>query len=488
MSQKSTNTNKKALKAGVGYTVGNILIKGIAVVSLPIFSRLMSVADYGTYTTFASYVAVLTIIIGLALHVSVKNALYDFPGKLREYCSSVSLMTLLNATVLLTVGLVFAKQIGTLLALDSPLIALLVIESAATALISFYNHILSVDYQYKEYLWLSFAYAIGGILLSVLLILLVYTEKTYYGRAIGATVATVGVALYILFRLYRTAKPKVNKTYWKYGLKISLPIIPHGLSQLVLAQFDRIMIHRIIGSVEAGYYSFAYNVGTIYQVVANSLDTVWTTWFYERMAGKQYAQIRKVANYYAFLLAIGAMGLMLISPEVLLIMGGSKYEAGIACAVPIVLAMFFSAMYHFPAVIEYYYKKTHFIAIGTCAAAVVNIILNAIFIPKFGYVAAAYTTVACYVIYYFVHVFLSAKVHGSVLYSMKWHLFCAVLVVACSVLALTLTNLWIVRYALVVILLGIFAVAVYRKLPELKALLKDKTEKTKNENAEAEGT
>jgi len=252
-----------------------------------------------------------------------------------------------------------------------------------------------------------------------------------------------------------------------------------------LAQFDRIMIHRIIGSLQAGYYSFAYNVGTIYQVVANSLDTVWMTWFYEKMSGKQYGQIRKVATYYACLLAVGAMGLMLISPEVLLIMGGAKYKASIVCAVPIVLAMFFSAMYHFPAAIEYYYKKTHMIAIGTCAAAVINIILNAIFIPMFGYVAAAYTTVACYVIYYFLHVLISKKIHGSVLYSMKWHLLFVLLVVLCSVISLLMIDLWVGRYVCVVILLGAFALAVYKKLPDMKALLKDKREGAKAESSDA---
>ena len=53
---------------------------------------------------------------------------------------------------------------------------------------------------------------------------------------------------------------------------------------------------------------------------------------------------------------------------------------------------------------EYYYKKTKLIALGTMLAAGMNILLNAVFIPTFGYVAAAYTTVACYLLYYLLHV------------------------------------------------------------------------------------
>lgn len=90
----------------------------------------------------------------------------------------------------------------------------------------------------------------------------------------------------------------MNRGFWVYGLKISLPIVPHGLGQLLLAQFDRIMIKRIIGDTEAGLYSFAYNVGMIFQVITNSLDTAWTPWFFEKMEAKDYPSIRRVANGY----------------------------------------------------------------------------------------------------------------------------------------------------------------------------------------------
>lgn len=81
--------------------------------------------------------------------------------------------------------------------------------------------------------------------------------------------------------------------------------------------------------------------------------------------------------------------------------------------------MYYSFLYTLPSSIEYYYKKTVLIAIGTLGAAAVNIALNAYFIPRFGYIAAAYTTVVCYLLYYAIHVFFAWKVHGGILYDMK---------------------------------------------------------------------
>lgn len=62
------------------------------------------------------------------------------------------------------------------------------------------------------------------------------------------------------------------------------------------------------------------------------------------------------------------------------------------------------------------------IAVATMIAAGLNVVLNLIFIPKYGYVAAAYTTLACYIIYYIIHIFFSRRIQGSFLYDMKTHL------------------------------------------------------------------
>ena len=76
MAQKQSGG--KAVKAGIGYTVGNMLVKGITFLTIPLFTRLMSTESYGLFNTFNSYMAILTIFIGLALHASIKNAKYDF--------------------------------------------------------------------------------------------------------------------------------------------------------------------------------------------------------------------------------------------------------------------------------------------------------------------------------------------------------------------------------------------------------------------------
>ena len=62
------SSGKKALKAGLGYTVGNMLVKGLSFLAIPLFARLMTVEDFGIYSTFSSYVMIMTVLAGFPLH------------------------------------------------------------------------------------------------------------------------------------------------------------------------------------------------------------------------------------------------------------------------------------------------------------------------------------------------------------------------------------------------------------------------------------
>ncbi|MGI6071387.1 MAG: oligosaccharide flippase family protein [Lachnospiraceae bacterium] len=472
-------SNGKAIRAGMGYAVANILAKGITFISLPVFARLLSVGDYGVFSTYASYVGIFTIIVGLALHTSIKNAKSDLKEKVYEYCSSITLLIWFTMLASLIAACFFSQVFARWLMLEKPVIVVfIVIESFAGAMINFFNEYLAIEYKYREYLAVSLAYAIGNVGLSLLFILLFFRFEGYMGRILGTTLAGVLICVYFFFRIYRRSKPKANPGFWKYGLKISIPIIPHGLSQIVLAQFDRIMIKHIYGNLEAGMYSFAYNVGMIFQVITNSLDTAWNQWFFDRMDEKEYGIIRRASSVYVIAVSAGAALLMLISPEIITVLGGSKYAPARHVAIPIVLAMFYSFMYNQPSAVEYYYKKTHFIAIGTVSAAVLNIILNAVFIPKYGYVAAAYTTVVCYLVYYMLHLILAWKVHGSMIHSIAVHLGCVGAVTVCMLAFTLLTNrIWIRMGILAagIICMAVLALKYKNELTELVKNLKERS-------------
>ena len=466
-------TGKKAIKAGIGYTFGNILCKGLNFISAFIFARLMTPQDYGIYNTYSSCVALLTVIVGFALHASLKNAFLDYKKDFEEYCSSLLIPITLNAIIWIFFAYIFRNALATLITIPVSLIVFIVIEGFAHYIFEFYNNYLAVKFESKKYVILSITYALAGIILSVILILTIYSDNTYMGRVLGTTVPIFLTAVFVMYQISKVSRPKINIQYWEYGLKISLPIVPHGVSQIILAQFDRIMIGKISGKEMAGLYSFANNIGNIFHVITVSLDTAWTPWLFCKMEEKEYSLIKKVSNWYVVFVTFLASGLMLVSPELILIMGGKSYIQSKYVVVPIVLSVYFAFMYTLPSGIEYYYKKTKIIALGTMLAAILNVILNSKFIPRYGYVAAAYTTVFCYLFYYILHLIISKKIHGSMIYDLRSILGSPIFMVCFTMFCVYYVDNMVIRWGILIIIIAFIILALKKNLSKIKAILKE---------------
>lgn len=459
--------NSKVVKAGIGYTISNYFLKGLSFLTIPLFARLLSTADYGVYNAFVAYESILYIFIGIAIHSSYKNARFKYgllsegaePGRDYDTYRSVTMvMIALNSILVLIIVNLFSDSIGSILDLDPMSLNLLVVYCFSTAILMCFNSDVALRYQYQSFLKISAINAIGNIILSVLLILTVFSGQRYMGRVLGTTIPVFGVALYILIKYTKTAHPKNSREFLKWGIRYSLPIVPHGVSQVILSQFDRIMIKKMIGDSVAGIYSFAYNIYTIISVTMQSLDSVWNTWFYEQMNREKYDEIKEKSSLYMLGMLAFTSAVLLISPEIIKIIGPKEYWDAIYCVIPIVSGGYFSFLYTLPAAIEYYYEKTKYIAVGTVSAAIINIVLNAVFIERYGYVAAAYTTLFTYFLYFCFHYFLAWKIHGQCIFSSHTVLFCIVFMLCLNFVASYFINNALIRIVLACI---IFIAALY---------------------------
>ena len=86
--------------------------------------------------------------------------------------------------------------------------------------------------------------------------------------------------------------------------------MPHGISQVLLAQFDRIMIRSMVGNAEAGIYSLAGNIKLILTIITDSISAAWTTWFYDQMAEDGAEQIKERAKELSMFFVVLAVRLL----------------------------------------------------------------------------------------------------------------------------------------------------------------------------------
>lgn len=477
MESSSGKKRGKVIKAGIGYTVGNYLIKGLSFLTLPLFTRLMDTSSYGIYNSFSAYSNLFFVLIGLAIHSSYRNAKLKYHPlkKYYSYISSTMLLVLFSLLIWILLCIPFSKYIGNILGLDDVMVYILILYSFSLAVITCFNSYSSVEYKYKAFLLIAGVNAISGIILSILLIIFVFRKQTYMGRTLGTVIPSFFISILIIIYFFKIAKPKRKniKPFLKWGIKYSLPIIPHGISQLVLAQFDRIMILKMLGSAVAGIYSFAYNIFSIVTVTTTSLDNVWSTWLYEQLHSRNNESIKKYSSIYALGILIYSILLMLISPELVKLLGPSAYSHSIYAVIPLITGGYFSFLYTLPAAIEYYYEKTAFIMIGTILAAILNIILNLFFLIRYGYVAAAYTTLITYIAYFILHYLIAKKIIGRSLFSTRILFILSFVIIAMNFVTLFMLKFVMLRWIVAVLIFIISIIAEEKQLGLVKGKIKN---------------
>ena len=285
--------------------------------------------------------------------------------------------------------------------------------------------------------------------------------------------AIVELAFYLWFfiiQLYR-GKTFYSKKYWKYALAFNIPLIPHYLSQHVLNSADRIMINYYIGASEAGIYGLAYSVSQIMKLFNTALTSTITPYIYQKIKANRIEDISRLA--YLCLPVIGAINLLMIllAPEVIAIFAPPAYYDAIWVIPPVAMSVYFSFAYDFFAKFSLYYEKTKFVMVASLSGALLNIILNAIFIPLFGYYAAGYTTLVCYMVYTSAHYLGMRRVCNKYLdgknpYNLKILLLISFVFMALGFAFLLTYNYPIIRYGLIVIV----AIVAIIKRKELMAL------------------
>ena len=86
------NSFMSLAKIGIIYTISNIIIKGMVFLTTPIFTRLMSQEQYGSFSNISSWANIISIITTLCLYSSISRARYDYDENINGYMSTIAIL------------------------------------------------------------------------------------------------------------------------------------------------------------------------------------------------------------------------------------------------------------------------------------------------------------------------------------------------------------------------------------------------------------
>ena len=192
-------------------------------------------------------------------------------------------------------------------------------------------------------------------------------------------------------------------------LSISLPLLPHLISLNILSSSDKVMIMKMIGKSANATYSVAYMVSNILIIIYNAMNKAWAPWFMDTMKSGKRKPIKDISRYYFLVFLAIIVGTGLMGPEIILVLGGRKYVDAIYVLIPLLISVLFQFVYSMFIQIEIFEKQMKIISFATVTAAVLNLGLNFVFIPIYGYVAAGYTTLVGYGVAMILHLITVLK-------------------------------------------------------------------------------
>ena len=187
-------------------------------------------------------------------------------------------------------------------------------------------------------------------------------------------------------------------------------------------------------------------------------------------------------HYITSMIMLGFLGVatlfMLFAPDLIMIFADEAYAEAVYVIPPVVAGYFFVMLYGLVSKIEFYFEKTKAVAGITVFASLLNILLNYLAIPVFGYVAAAYTTLACYIVMGILHMLYSRRIARAELQDRSVFPNKVFLILSALMLAITIAVNFIYPYAIIryglIVIFCIVVIIYRRKIIEIISVLKAK--------------
>lgn len=461
-----------AVKVGFWYVLSSFVAKSLAFLTTPIFSRLMSESDYGEFSNFASWVTTLFIVTSLEMFNTLPRAYYDYKDEYDAYNSTIAITSCMAALLCYLIFLVFGDWLLDIVAIPPEYVHMLFFLLMLQAGKQIYLTRERTLYRYKSVIVITLLSVVIPTLIAVVLVSTLpqryHLAGRIYGTYVPMALLDLGCMLVLLVK-GRSFRPK----YVRYALVLSLPLLVHYLAAYLLTSTNVIVTKSVLGAEAAAVMGIVTSVIHILTVLTEALTGAVTTWLMDNLEQEKYQKIRRDTLVYVGGLALLTVGVILFAPEVVYILGGTKYKSATVLIPVLVLSVFIQSVSSLFTVILTYEKKIAKTVVFTAVAAAVSILSKVYLLPQYGIEVLPVINAAVFAGLFIVNYILVAGTRHRSAVNVKGVAGIIVAVGALAAIANWLYAHTLLRYGIILVMIVIAAVVgiYYRKalLTMLKA-------------------
>jgi len=465
-------------KATIIFILASLITRGLSIISTPIFTRIMSTSEIGEVNIFHSWNNIIYLIVGLSLSSGSFNiAMKEFDDR-DGYISSILGLSSISAILFIIIYFLFEDTFLNFIDISNFLVYIILLNVILKPSMNFWMMRQRYEYKYKKMSILTIISSLLSVGLGVFCV--IYASKnTNFSlanvRVFAMNLIPLIISIYLFITLIIRGKKIINFKYWKFALKLSVPLIFHSIAKQILDVSDRIMIQHFDGLDKVGIYSIIYTLSSVSLLVWSAINRSIIPYLFDVLSEKNKKNnLKKIINTLISFYAVICFLLVLFAPELISILATDVYLDAIYLVPPIATGIFFTALYNVYANILLFYKKTKIIMFTSISAALINVILNFIFIPKFGYIVAAYTTLFTFIILSILNYYLSKFIHdGENIYDDKVLFGISAVLIFVSLPVIILYDHNVLRYIVIFITLLTIVVKRNNLLNIIKELISD---------------
>ena len=449
----------ESVKATLVFAIASFATSGINYLTTPIFTRLLTGAEYGTVSVYNSWYAIVRVLASMTLiFPGILNVgLYEHSDNRWKYLSSMLGVTTVCTAILGVLYAIFPGLFHSLLGLNPSLMILMILSCFALPATTFWTMKQKYEYRYQVTFFVSVGSAVLAQAVAVAAVMAARDHQ--FGnldqvRLWSAGIVNMAVGLVLFFYIIRQGRAFVDIPLWKKTLLVAVPLIPHYISGELLSSINQIMISNMVGKTEAGIYSLAAVLSAIGILLWRALTVMFNPFVNAKLGSREFRTIRETVK--PLILVVGVMCVIaaLAAPEIIRVLATEEYLAGVAVVPPVAAGVFIHAMYDTFAAVSFFHKKSTRIMTATLTAAAVNLVGNYVFIKSFGYIAAGYTTLLSNLVLTAMHYRSARLIEPEEIYDPRFSLRSVALVTAGCLLCNLLYPFTLLRYILIAALLG----------------------------------
>lgn len=385
------------------YLPSQIVPAIVGLIAIPIITRLFSPEEYGNYILVMATVSVLVIIVGwLPASIIRFYPTCERDGRIRELYGAIAIWFFVTVALLVIIYVGVIRAVHAYMGIQLyylMLIGVLIFVLRAVFLVS--ASFLRAKRQVGLYASLFSGYYVASFAIGIALVIYFGygVEGLLWGHIISLIVMVpllLKVAL-VKFSWGGGSSSTLTKEIARYGF----PLILGVLAAWVLTFSDRYILELFRGTYEVGIYSASYLISErsiyllSYLFVLASGPLAMEVWEKEGEA-KSREFVTRVTRYYLIICLPAVIGLSFLAKPIIMIFTASEYHQGFHIVYLIAFGVFFLGLQNSFYTGLMFYKQTKLIMMNVMAAVLLNVVLNFLLVPRYGYMAAAVTTLVSY--------------------------------------------------------------------------------------------